>query len=91
MGDDSLKVNSVDVGHGEERAVLEGVWGEGIVGGVPQAAAPDAHVLVTELSDADQNNDLITGNHQILHPGFDHLQDKEESQTEREKGTLAAI
>ncbi len=40
---------------------------------VPQASTPHAHVLVSDLTNADDDDDLIAGNHQIFNSGLDHL------------------
>ena len=47
--------------------------GERVVGCVPQAAAPHAHVLIAQLPDADQDEDLVARDHQLFHPGLHNL------------------
>lgn len=66
---DSLRVNSVDSCQTEQRAVLEGVRGEGVISCIPQTAAADLHALPGALTDVDQDDGLISGNHEVLHTG----------------------
>ena len=53
--------------------------GKRVAGRVPQAAAPEAHVLVAELADVDQNDYLVARNHQVLYAGFYHLVELKET------------
>ncbi len=70
---DSLKVNSVDSRHTKQRAVLEGVRGVGVIRRIPKAAAADLHALSGELADVDQDDSLISGDHEVPHTGSYHL------------------
>ena len=70
---DSLIVYSVDSPHTKQRAVLEGVRGEGVIRCIPQTAAADLHALPSELADADQDDKLISLNHEVFHTGSYHL------------------
>lgn len=70
-----LIVNCVHSSDTIQRAVLEGVRGERVVGAVPQASAADLHALIAELADVDQNNNLVSGDHEVLHTGSYHLAD----------------
>lgn len=70
---DSLKVNSVHSCHTKQRAVLEEVRGKCVIRCIPQTAAADLHALPSELADVDQDNCLISGNHEVLHTGSYHL------------------
>lgn len=70
---DSLIVNSVDSSHTKKRAVLEGVGGEGVVRCIPQTAAADLHALPGELANADQDDKLISVNHEVFHTCSYHL------------------
>lgn len=70
-----LIVNCVHSSDTIQRAVLEGVRGERVVGAVPQASAADLHALIAELADVDQNNNLVSGDHEVLHAGSYHLAD----------------
>lgn len=72
---DSLIVNCVHSPDTKQRAVLEGVRGERVIGAVPQASAADLHALIAELADVDQNNNLVSGDHEVLHAGSYHLAD----------------
>lgn len=72
---DSLIVNCVHSSNTKQRAVLEGVRGECVIGAVPQASAADLHALIAELADVDQNNNLVSGDHEVLHAGSYHLAD----------------
>lgn len=69
----SLIVNSVHACNTKQRAVLEGVRSEGVNRCVPQTAAADLHALPGELANVDQDDDLISGNQEVLHTGSDHL------------------
>lgn len=69
----SLKVNSVDSCHAKQRTVLEGVRGEGVIRCIPQTAAADLHALPCELANVDQDDNLISGDHEVLHAGSYHL------------------
>lgn len=70
---DSLKVNSIHSCHTKQRAVLEEVRGKCVIRCIPQTAAADLHALPSELADVDQDNCLISGNHEVLHTGSYHL------------------
>ena len=74
---DSFKVNSVNAGHGQQRAVLEGVRGKRVVGHVPEAAAAHVHALVPQLADADQHHNLVPGDQQLLDARLHHLRGPE--------------
>ena len=71
---DSFKVHSVNTGHGQQRAVLEGVRGKRVAGRVPEAAASQVHALLPQLPDADQHHDLVPGDQQLLDAGLHHLE-----------------
>lgn len=69
----SFKINSVNSCHTKQRAVLEGVRCKGVISSIPQTATADLYALPSELADVDQDNNLISGNHEVLHTGFYHL------------------
>lgn len=81
---DLLIINCINGSNTKQRAVLKGVGGEGVVGAVPQAPAADLHALIAELADVDQNNNLVSGNHEVLYTSSYHLGD---TITELTKGT----
>lgn len=72
----SLIVQGINIGDGEERAVLKRVRRKSVSGGVPEAAARHAHVLLHQLADADHHDDLIARDHQVLHSRLHHLQEQ---------------
>lgn len=71
---DSLKVNSKDYCRAIQRTVLERIRGKSVVGCIPQAAAADLHALSSELANVDQDDYLISGDHEVLHTSSYHLQ-----------------
>lgn len=70
-----LKINCINGSNTKQRAVLERVGGEGVVGAVPQTSAADLHALIAQLANVDQNHKFISGNHEILHTSSYHLED----------------
>lgn len=72
---DLLIINCINGSNTKQRAVLERVGGEGVIGAVPQASAADLHALIAELANVDQNNKFIPGNHEVLHTSSYHLKD----------------
>lgn len=69
----SLIINSVNIRHPKQGAVLDEVRSRSVTGRVPQTAAADLHALSTQLADVHQDNDLVSGNQQVLYAGSDHL------------------
>lgn len=69
----SLIINGVNIRHPEQGAVLDEVRSRSVTGRVPQTAAADLHALSTQLADVHQDNDLVSGNQQVLYAGSDHL------------------
>lgn len=70
-----LKINCINGSDTKQRAVLERVGGEGVVGAVPQTPAADLHALVAQLPNVDQHHKLVAGNQEVLHTSSDHLGD----------------
>lgn len=69
----SLIINSVNIRRTKQRAVLEEVRSRSVTRCVPQTAAADLHALTAQLADVHQDNNLVSGNQQVLHAGSNHL------------------
>lgn len=69
----SLIINRVNIRHPKQGAVLDEVRSRSVTGRVPQTAAADLHALSTQLADVHQDNNLVSGNQQVLYAGSDHL------------------
>lgn len=70
-----LKINCINGSNTKQRAVLERVGGEGVVGAVPQTSAADLHALIAQLANVDQNHKLISRNQEVLHTSSYHLEE----------------
>lgn len=69
----SLIINSVNICRTKQRAVLEEVRSRSVTRYIPQTATADLHALSTQLADVHQDNNLVSGNQQVLHAGSNHL------------------
>lgn len=69
----SLIINRVNICCTKQRAVLEEVRSRSVTRCVPQTAAADLHALSPQLADVHQDNNLVSGNQQVLHAGSNHL------------------